>query len=411
MDRIIDASQPLKGKKILLGVCASIAAYKAILLLRLLQKHGASVQVIMTPDAQRFVSPLTFSTLSQFPVFIDLWQETSGNHDWSYHVQLAQQADILLIAPATMNTIAKLAHGICDNALTATAFSAKCPIFIAPAMDHDMFHSPPNQSNLLTLQKYGYHILPTETGFLASGLHGEGRMLEPEQILEHLLYHFTPKILASQNLLINLGPTQEAIDPVRFISNHSSGKMGLAIALWAHRMGAKVTTVSGPISLSIPSYLNPIQVTTAQQMLHAMLENLPNHNLIICTAAVADFKPVEVYPQKIKKNENPNPPSIQLTQNPDILLEISKQKKSNQKLIGFALETDNPLENAKKKLHQKNLDAIVLNTLQTPGATFGSDYNKIWFVTLNQVIETELLPKEQIAIEILCLIAEKILKK
>ncbi len=410
MERIdfsdLNSDRPLKGKKILLGVCGSIAAYKSVFLLRLLQKQGAEVQVIMTNNAKQFVTPLTFSTLSQNPVFSYLWHESTGNQDWSQHVQIAQKADLILIAPATMNTITKLACGICDDAVTATVFSASCPILIAPAMDKDMFNSPQNQKNLQTLQAFGYRILPTETGFLASGLYGEGRLLEPDIIVEQVLFTLTPKLLLNQNLLINVGPTQEPIDPVRFISNYSTGKMGIAIAKWAYRMGAQVTLIAGAITAEIPPIpIQVVRVQTANQMFQAMLEHFPKASIIIGTAAVADFKPQFSQNQKIKKIDNQEIINLVLTQNPDILLELGKQKKTHQKLVGFALETHNELENAKKKLLKKNLDWIVLNSTQEKGATFGHDTNKVYFISSNQVIETELLPKEQIAIQLLQIIA------
>jgi phosphopantothenoylcysteine decarboxylase/phosphopantothenate--cysteine ligase len=349
----IDYRQPLKGKNILLGVCGSIAAYKAVFLLRLLQNQGAEVQVIMTNNAEKFVSSLTFSTLSQRPVFSYLWHESTGNHDWSQHVQIAQKADLIIIAPATMNTIAKLASGICDDALTATVFSASCPILIAPAMDREMYNSPQNQKNLRLLEQLGYQILPSESGFLASGLEGIGRMLEPNTIVEYVIHALTPKILQDKNILINLGPTQEAIDPVRFISNHSTGKMGIAIAKWAFRMGAKVTLIHGPLTIAVPDYLHSIPVTSALNMLEAMQNHFKDSDIIIGTAAVADFRPKHYQQQKIKKIEGSDSMFLELVKNPDILLELSKQKQSHQKLIGFALETQAEIENAKSKLKKK----------------------------------------------------------
>lgn len=396
--------KPLKGKKILLGVCGSIAAYKAVFLLRLLQNNGAKVQVVMTQNAEKFVSSLTFATLSQNPVFSNLWHESTGNQDWSQHVQIAQNVDLIVIAPATMNTISKLACGICDNALTATVFSASCPVLIAPAMDREMFSSPQNQKNLNTLKSWGYEILPSDVGFLASGLEGEGRMLEPQQIVHHIIQILTPKILQQKKILINVGPTQEPIDPVRFISNHSTGKMGMAIAKWAYLMGGNVTVVAGPLSTPIPSYLHCIKVQNAEQMLQAMQENFSESDITIGTAAVADFKPQNCATHKIKKSENHDTFVLEFIKNPDILTELGKQKKEKQKLIGFALETQNELENALLKLKKKNLDLIVLNSMQDQGAAFGHDTNKVTFITPNFKMETDALHKEQIAIQLLQLI-------
>jgi len=404
----LNSEQPLKGKKILLGVCGSIAAYKSVFLLRLLMNKGAEVHVIMTQNAEKFVTPLTFSTLSQNPVFVHLWHETTGNQDWSKHVQIAQNADLIVIAPATMNTIAKLALGLCDDALTATVFSASCPILIAPAMDREMYASPQNQKNLSILHELGYHILPTNNGFLASGLKGEGRMLEPVEILENILFHLSPKILHQKKILINVGPTQEAIDPVRFISNHSSGKMGIAIAQWAYRMGAQVTVVAGPVNVSIPMYLNTLHVKNAIEMYELMKKIWSDYDFLIATAAVADFRPSHISHQKIKKIDNLNTLTLELTKNPDILFELSKQKKNHQKVIGFALETQNALENAKNKLLKKQLDWIVLNTMEEKNSTFGYDTNKVWFISKNKTIETHLLHKEQIAIELLFLLVKEL---
>ncbi len=401
----IDTNQPLKGKKILLGVCGSIAAYKSVFLLRLLQNQGAEVQIIMTQNAQKFVTTLTFSTLSQKPVFSYLWHETTGNQDWSQHVQVAQNADLIIIAPATMNTLSKLAHGTCDDALTATVFSASCPVLIAPAMDKEMYISPQNQKNLNLLKEFGYQILPSESGFLASGLEGLGRLLEPEKIVEYCISAITPKILNEKKFLINVGPTQESIDPVRFISNHSTGKMGIAIAKWAFRMGAQVTLIAGPTTVPIPEYLNSISVKSALEMFEAMQNHFHEAEIIIGTAAVADFKPKNYASQKIKKIDDSDTMNLELSKNPDILLELGKQKKTYQKLIGFALESQNELENAKSKLKKKNLDLIVLNSLQQEGATFGHDTNKVFFISPNYIIESELLHKEQIAIQLLQIIA------
>lgn len=404
IDPILDSTQPLKGKNILLGVTGSIAAYKSVFLLRQIQKIGANVQVIMTPEAERFVTSLTFATLSQNPVFSNLWHESTGNQDWSLHVQMAQKADLIVIAPATMHTIAKLAHGFCDNLLTATVFSASCPILIAPAMDKEMYISQQNQNNLRILQNLGYKILPTDVGFLASGLEGQGRMLEPEEIVEEIIETLTPKLLKSKTILINVGPTQEAIDPVRFISNHSSGKMGIAIAKWAHFMGAKVIVIAGPISIPIPPKLTVIPVKSAMEMYEAMQKYFEQADIIIATAAVADFRPQIYAKEKIKKSDTTNTLTLKLIQNPDILLELGKRKKSSQKLIGFALETHQELHNAINKLQKKNLDMIVLNSMREEGATFGYDTNKVTFISSHFRIPTELLSKEQIAILLLQLI-------
>lgn len=412
MDDVVssfDTYQPLRGKRILLCVTGSIAAYKSVVLLRFLQKHGADVQVIMTKGAERFVTSLTFSTLSQKPVFLDLWEEPTGSRDWSKHVQMAMAADLILVAPATMNTLAKLANGICDDAVTATVFSSACPILIAPAMDHQMYLSPQNQNNLHRLRSFGYQVLEVEKGYLASGIEGEGRMMEPELIVEQVLKFLTPKLFSAEKhkLLINMGPTQEALDPVRYITNHSTGKMGIAIAKWAYLAGAQVTCVAGPLSASVPNFLKPIFVRSADEMLQQMQLHFSTHNMIIATAAVADFKPLQVENKKIKKDPSQPLFTLHLTPNPDILATLAEQKNAKQYLVGFALETHDEIENAQKKLLKKKADLIILNSTNSPNATFGFDTNTITFVEQNQISEPFSGTKEQLAWKILLHIAKQ----
>ncbi|WP_317197231.1 bifunctional phosphopantothenoylcysteine decarboxylase/phosphopantothenate--cysteine ligase CoaBC [Aquirufa aurantiipilula] len=363
----------LQGKKIIVGISASIAAYKAILLVRLLKKNGAEVRVVMTQSAKDFVSPLVLSTFSNHPVWIDFHE----NHVWNNHVELGLWADAFVIAPATCNTLSKMANGLCDNIVIATYLSARCPIFIAPAMDEDMFKHPSTQQNLSKLQSFGNHILSVNTGFLASGLHGEGRMAEPEEILLDLV----DKIgrggkWQGKNVLISAGPTQEAIDPVRYISNHSSGKMGISIAEAFYLQGANVTVIAGPMALK-PTFsgIHWIPVVSAKEMEEACLREFPESDWTIMAAAVADYRPAQVSSEKIKKKENTL--EIGLEKTTDILATLGTQKRSHQKLIGFALETENEEVHALDKLNRKNLDAIVLNSLKDPGAGFGLDTNQV----------------------------------
>jgi phosphopantothenoylcysteine decarboxylase/phosphopantothenate--cysteine ligase len=360
----------LSGKKIILGVSGSIAAYKSVLLLRLLKKAGAEVKVIMTPATEKFVGALTFATLSENAVFSDLW-----NHEWSAHVEMGLWGDLMLIVPATANTMAKLANGICDNALTAVYLAAKCPVIVAPAMDRDMIAHPATQKNIQTLTEYGTHVLGTASGFLASKLEGQGRMLEPEEILEKVYNFFTPKHLAGKKVMITAGPTQEQLDPVRYLSNHSSGKMGIALAVEAYRMGAEVTLVLGPTHIPVPAYIQVERVISANDMLVAAKKYADSQDIMIYAAAVADYTPAQVSEIKIKKKTDDF--KLELIKTQDVLGTIGKTKRENQVLVGFALETNNEIENAQKKLSSKNLDFVVLNSLQDAGAGFAHDTNKI----------------------------------
>jgi phosphopantothenoylcysteine decarboxylase/phosphopantothenate--cysteine ligase len=369
----------LSGKKILLGITGGIAAYKTPLLVRALIQQAAEVKVVMTPSSKDFVSPLTLSTLSKNPVLSTFTAEDSDNPVWNDHVELGQWADLLLIAPATANTLSSMVHGRCNNLLLAVYLSAKCPVFIAPAMDLDMYAHPSTQENINTLKSYGNHVLPVGEGFLASGLEGKGRMLEPEEMVSKVVSFFNPTLeLKGKNVLITAGPTHEAIDPVRFIGNHSSGKMGYALADVALKMGAAVTLISGPSSEKIyhPS-LKLIKVVSAEEMLTAVQEFYDSTDIAIAAAAVADFKPKKIASNKLKKESGLA--HISLVPTVDILSYMGEKKK-NQKLIGFALETENELEHAKGKLSRKNLDGIVLNSLQDPDAGFSVTTNKITFI-------------------------------
>jgi len=369
----------LSGKKILLGITGGIAAYKTPLLVRALMQQAAEVKVVMTPSSKDFVSPLTLSTLSKNPVLSTFTAEDSDNPVWNDHVELGQWADLLLVAPATANTLSSMVHGRCNNLLLAVYLSAKCPVFIAPAMDLDMYAHPSTQENIKTLKSYGNHVLPVGEGFLASGLEGKGRMLEPEEMVSKVVSFFNPTLeLKGKKVLITAGPTYEAIDPVRFIGNHSSGKMGYALAEVALKMGAAVTLISGPSSEKInhPS-LKLIKVVSAEEMLTAVQEFYDSTDIAIAAAAVADFKPKKIASNKLKKESGLA--HISLVPTVDILSYMGEKKKE-QKLIGFALETENELEHAKGKLSRKNLDGIVLNSLQDPDAGFSVTTNKITFI-------------------------------
>jgi len=368
----------LKGKKILLGVTGSIAAYKAATLVRLLVKQGAEVKVVMSDGAQDFITPLTLSTLSKNPVYHQFVLNNQG--EWTNHVDLALWADCLLIAPATANTIAKMAHGICDNLLLATYLSAKCITFIAPAMDLDMYAHGSTQNNLNTLKSYGNIVLPVANGELASGLIGAGRMIEPEEICSFLQAHLvTTQSLKNKKVLVTAGPTYESIDPVRFIGNHSSGKMGFAIAEEFARHGADVTLISGPTDLnSINPNIKRIDVTSANEMFEKTVKAFTKSDIAVMSAAVADYTPEKVSITKIKKSGDEL--HLKLKKTKDILAELGKHKTKKQILVGFALETNNEVANAKQKLQKKNLDFIVLNSLRSKGAGFGFDTNKITII-------------------------------
>ncbi len=362
----------LKAKKIIVGITASIAAYKSAILIRLLCKAGAEVKVIMTPGAKDFITPLTLSTLSKNSVSYNL----SNENDWANHVMLGRWADIMLVAPLSCNTLSKMSHGICDNLLMAVYLSATCPVVVAPAMDEDMWHHPSTASNLQTVTSYGNFVIPVNNGELASGLIGNGRMAEPEQIVQWLENYFTQKsILKGKKVLVTAGPTHEAIDPVRFISNHSSGKMGIALAEAFYKAGASVTLILGPTSEEIPQRINVIKVQSADQMYDACIREFDNTDIAVMSAAVADYTVTDISDKKIKKKTDTF--KLVLTKTKDILKTLGNKKKPHQILIGFSLETDNEKENALKKLADKNADFIVLNSLNDQGAGFGYDTNKI----------------------------------
>lgn len=363
----------LQGKKILLGITGSIAAYKAISLVRLLVKAGAEVKVVMTPAARDFVSPLTLSTLSRNPVLIDLFAEDS----WSNHVMLGRWADLMLIAPLSCNTLARMAAGNCDNLLLATYLSSTCPVWVAPAMDEDMWHHPSTQHNLARLQAFGNTIIPVESGELASGLVGAGRMAEPETIGDLVSDYFQKSgQLNGKSVLVSAGPTHEPLDPVRFIGNHSSGKMGLALAAEFLSRGASVTLVTGPgVQVTPQSGLTIVPVTTAAEMYEACTSHFDHADIAVMAAAVADYTPVTVAAEKIKKQDGTLVLELQKTK--DILKALGARKKPSQLLVGFALETNNEKAYAQEKLQSKNADLIVLNSLKDDGAGFGKDTNKI----------------------------------
>jgi phosphopantothenoylcysteine decarboxylase/phosphopantothenate--cysteine ligase len=391
----------LSGKKILLGISGGIAAYKTASLVRLFIKAGAQVQVVMSPASLHFVTPLTLATLSKNPVYSTFYNEEEGTGEWNNHVELGLWADLMIVAPATANTLSKMANGNCDNLLIATYLSAKCPVYFAPAMDLDMYKHPSTLDSFLKLNSFGNIIIPAENGELASGLSGEGRMAEPENIITFIENDILDKLpLKGKKILITAGPTYEAIDPVRFIGNHSSGKMGFDIANEAANQGAEVVLISGPTHLNVQnSSIKLIRVTSAQDMYDACLEYYYSIDVAIAAAAVADYRPKNVASQKIKKSEATF--SIELEKTKDILATLGEQKK-NQFLIGFALETENEIEHAKQKIQKKNLDLIVLNSLKDSGAGFGSPTNKVTFISKDFSIEPkELKSKEEVAQDII----------
>jgi len=399
----------LEGKKILLGVCGSIASYKSATLVRLLVKAGANVKVIMSKDATHFITPLTLSTLSKNPVLVDYFTPATG--EWNNHVELGLWADVMLIAPASANTIAKFANGICDNLLTACYLSAKCPVYFAPAMDLDMWKHASTQANINRLETYGNILIKPAYGELASGLIGEGRMSEPEEILNFLTQELKKKLpLAEKTALVTAGPTFEAIDPVRFIGNHSSGKMGFAIAEQLAALGARVTLIAGPSALSTQNPgIKRINVTSAEEMLNACTAYFPKSDITIMSAAVADYRPKIVADKKIKKNTGEL--DIELVKTVDILSELGKLKKPDQLLVGFALETHDEESNAVGKLHRKNLDFIVLNSLNDEGAGFKGDSNKITIIDKNLrkeefALKTKLEVAKDICLKIVDLVSE-----
>ncbi|WP_255578613.1 bifunctional phosphopantothenoylcysteine decarboxylase/phosphopantothenate--cysteine ligase CoaBC [Chitinophaga sp. sic0106] len=372
----MDTTKILHGKKILLGVSGSIAAYKAATIVRLLVKEGAQVKVVMTPAAAGFITPLTLATLSKNEVPLQI----SDHDSWNNHVALGRWADVMLIAPASANTIAKMANGLCDNLLLATYLSATCPVIFAPAMDEDMWHHPATRNNIEKLISYKNILIPVANGELASGLVGEGRMAEPEEILVFLRRHFSksgsPKPLAGKLAVVTAGPTIEHIDPVRYISNHSSGKMGIAIAEALADAGAQVKLILGPTHLSTNhSSVEIIRVQSAEEMFHAVIAAYPLSDLVVAAAAVADYRPAQVADKKIKKGEEQL--NIPLEKTHDILRTLGNNKGPQQMLVGFSLETNNEKEYALKKLREKHLDMIVMNSLADPGAGFNYDTNKV----------------------------------
>lgn len=389
----------LAGKKIVLGVSGSIAAYKSAVLTRLLVKEGAEVKVAMTASASSFITPLTLSTLSKNPVLIDFVKDATGQ--WNNHVELGLWADALVVAPASANTLAKMASGLCDNLLIATYLSARCPVFFAPAMDLDMLQHGSTQQNVARLQSYGNQLIQPGYGELASGLIGNGRMAEPEEILATLIAFFTNHdALKGKQALVTAGPTHEAIDPVRFIGNSSSGKMGFAIAETLANYGAHVHLVAGPTSqkMNHPS-VSVTSVTSAQQMYEACARLFPLSDIAVLSAAVADYRPVTTADQKIKKTDANL--TLELTKTPDIAAALGKIKKQHQVVVGFALETENERANAQKKLTSKNFDLIVLNSLNDAGAGFGHDTNKVTILdNRHRVREINLKSKKEVAVDI-----------
>ncbi|MBC7571356.1 MAG: bifunctional phosphopantothenoylcysteine decarboxylase/phosphopantothenate--cysteine ligase CoaBC [Spirosoma sp.] len=401
----------MTGKRILLGVSGSISAYKSALLVRLLVKAGAEVQVVMTESAKTFITPLTLATLSKRPAFSTY---TSEDGQWNNHVELGLWADALVIAPASARTLARCAHALCDDLLSAVYLSAKCPVFFAPAMDMDMYLHPATLDNLRRLESFGNHIIRAEHGELASGLVGEGRLAEPETIVDRLGNFFkeqetrdeTHSSLANKRILITAGPTQEAIDPVRYISNHSTGKMGYALANAFARADAAVTLVSGPTALPLPHpAVRRIDVRSAEQMFVATQAEFANADVTILSAAVADYTPAHPADRKIKKKEAQF--QIDLIKTVDIAATLGQQKQPGQWMMGFALETDNELDNARKKLISKNLDWIVLNSLRDTGAGFGHDTNKIAVIDkAGLTLDFDLKSKADVARDLLGLVAK-----
>lgn len=398
----------LSGKNILLGITGGIAAYKTTFLVRLLIKAGADVKVVLTESASSFVSPLTLATLSKNQVLSSFVKKENDSTDWNNHVELGLWADVMLIAPATANTLSKMANGTCDNLLLATYLSSKCPVFFAPAMDLDMFKHQATKASFKKLQSFGNIMIPAVSGELASGLHGEGRMAEPEDIVQFIKEYLLKGLpLSGKRVLITAGPTYEAIDPVRYIGNHSSGLMGYELAKAAANIGAEVILISGPTNLSMQhDSVTLVHVVSGDEMYEMTHMHYGNADIVICAAAVADYRPTTIADQKIKKEEDRF--SIELVKNKDILFSLGEKKKS-QYLVGFALETENELENAKGKLKRKNLDAIILNSLNDAGAGFGKNTNKITFIDKNlQIKPFDLKTKAAVATDILNEIIERL---
>ena len=387
----------LKGKKIVLGITGSIAAYKSCLIIRALIKHGAEVQVVITPSGKEFITPITLSALTHKPVISEFFSQRDGT--WHSHVDLGLWADAMLIAPCTASTLGKMAHGVADNMLITTYLSMKAPVFIAPAMDLDMFQHPSTQANLQQLKSYGNHIIEPASGFLASGREGKGRMEEPERIVEQLDKFFNPTAdLRGKHIMITAGPTYEKIDPVRFIGNYSSGKMGYALAEECYRRGAEVTLISGPVSLSCSEGIRRIDVESCEEMYEQAIKAFPQQHAAILCAAVADFKPENVAETKIKREKDDLLLRLKPTQ--DIASTLGKMKTSDQRIIAFALETNNEELNAKQKLEKKNADFIVMNSTRNPGTTFQSDENQITIIHKEGKKEYAKKPKTDVAKDI-----------
>ena len=391
----------LKGKKIVLGITGSIAAYKACMIIRGLVKAGAEVQVVITPAGKEFITPITLSALTQEPVISDFFSQRDGT--WHSHVALGLWADAMLVAPCTASTLGKMANGIADNMLITTYLSMKAPVFIAPAMDLDMYQHPTTQQNMERLRSFGNHIIEPQSGFLASGLEGKGRMEEPERIVEALDYFFETKDLAGKHIMITAGPTHEKIDPVRFIGNYSSGKMGFALAEECVRRGADVTLICGPVSTQLSpmaaQLIKRINVESCQEMFDAATTAFPHCNAAILCAAVADFRPDHQADQKIKREGDDL--QLRLLPNPDIAAELGRMKQSGQHLVGFALETNDEQANAQKKLQKKNLDFIVLNSLRNEGTCFQSDENQISIINADGQRDYERKSKSAVAKDII----------
>ena len=386
----------LKGKKIVLGITGSIAAYKACYIIRGLIKAGAEVQVVITHAGKEFITPITLSALTQKPVVSEFFSQRDGT--WNSHVSLGLWADAMLIAPCTASTLGKMANGIADNMLITTYLSMKAPVFIAPAMDLDMYQHPTTQQNMQRLLSFGNQIIEPQSGFLASGLEGKGRMEEPEQIVAYLDNYFESKDLKGKKVMITAGPTYEKIDPVRFIGNYSSGKMGFALAEECAHRGAEVTLIAGPVSIPCSSHIHRIDVESCEQMYHAATENFPKADAAILCAAVADFRPEHIASEKIKREKDDL--VIRLKPTYDIAAQLGQMKQKNQVLVGFALETNDEEANAQKKLEKKNLDFIVLNSLQREGTCFQSDDNQISIISHDGQQDYDKKSKKQVAKDI-----------
>ncbi len=389
----------LKGKKIVLGITGSIAAYKACQIIRLLVKAGAEVQVVITPAGKEFITPITLSALTQKPVISEFFAQRDGT--WHSHVALGLWADAMLIAPCTASTLGKIAHGVADNMLITTYLSMKAPVFIAPAMDLDMYAHPTTQQNLDTLRSFGNHIIEPQSGFLASGLEGKGRMEEPEKIVEVLDVFFSKSLpLTGKSILITAGPTYEKIDPVRFIGNYSSGKMGFALAEECARRGAHVKLVAGPVAIQAKhENIQRIDVESGEEMYQAAVQHFPDCDAAILCAAVADYRPAEQADKKLKREADDL--LLRLVPTRDIAAELGRMKSNEQVLVGFALETNDEETNAQKKLEKKKLDFIVLNSLQNKGTCFRSDENQITIISRNGKIEYPKKPKKDVASDII----------